>query len=259
MIHPHGRDLLVVLIADVEVADRRRRAVREARARRLERVERRRRLGADRGDDRVLAHAGGVEHESGEADVDARIEAQVAVARLHVRDRVEDRAAHLDIHVRRDGVHVLDEHALLDAHAAALDDDDDAGGLVGRLRFRGGRVERVLDRHETVGRDAVDREQHVADLEFLVGRPARQHLVDHEQTVRGRALAPHSLLRLRRESEAADLVVRLVAKHGAEASARHDRPGRRAGHLRRALRPEPFELPQALERRHDAVERKVEG
>ena len=248
MIHPHGGDLLVVLIANVEVAHRRRRAVRQARAGRLERVERRRRLGADRGDDGVLAHAGGVEHEAGETDVDARIEAQIAVARLHVRDRVEHRAAHLDVHVRRDGVHVLDEHALLDARAAALDDDDDARGLVGRRRFGGGRVERVLDGHKAVGRDAVDREQHVADLEFLVGGPARQHLVDHEQAVRRRTLAPHLLLGLRRESETADLVVGLMAKHGAEASARHDRIRRRAGHLRRALRPEPVELLQALER-----------
>ena len=59
-------------------------------------------------DHRVLSDAGGVEHEAGEGDVDPRVEAHVAIARLHVRDRVHDGATHLDERVRRDLVHILD-------------------------------------------------------------------------------------------------------------------------------------------------------
>jgi hypothetical protein len=56
----------------------------------------------------VLSDAGGVEHEAGEGDVDPRVEAHVAIARLHVRDRMHDGATHLDERVRRDLVHILD-------------------------------------------------------------------------------------------------------------------------------------------------------
>ena len=59
-------------------------------------------------DHRVLSDAGGVEHEAGEGDVDPRVEAHVAIARLHVRDRVHDGATHLDERVGRDLVHILD-------------------------------------------------------------------------------------------------------------------------------------------------------